>query len=139
MLRASTETYTVSKQEIIDFAKQWDPMPFHIDESVAQQSPIGKLFASSIHTIALGVKLSHSIEPIDLAVIAGLGWQDVSFPHPVCAGDSLRVETEVVAKRESRSKADRGIMTSEVRIYNQDDTLCASFKIINLMYKRPGQ
>ena len=139
MRQASPAAYTVTKQEIIEFAQNWDPMPFHIDEAVAAQSPIGKLFASSIHTIALGVKLSHSIQSMDLAVIAGLGWQDVRFPHPVCAGDTLRVETEVLDKRESRSKPDRGIMTTEIRIINQDDILCASYSIINLVFRRPQQ
>ena len=133
----STETYTVSAEEIMSFAGKWDPMPFHLDEQAAKQTPIGKLFASSIHTIAIGVRISHTMMKEEMAVIAGLGWQDVRFPVPVCAGDTLRMCAEVIEKRESRSHPDRGIVTSQNKVINQNDEVVAEYKIVSLMMKHP--
>ena len=135
----STETYTFEAEEIMSFAGKWDPMPFHIDEELAAQSPLGKLFASSLHTIAAAVRLTHSVKDGDIAAVAGLGWQDCRFPLPVCAGDTIRVTSEVVEHRESKSKPDRGIITALNSVYNQDDQLVAEFKIATMVLKRPQE
>lgn len=133
----SEQTCTVTAEEIKSFAGQWDPMPFHLDEEVAKLTPVGKLFASSIHTIAMAIRLSHTMMKEELAVMAGLGWQDVRFPNPVCAGDTLHMRAEVVEKRESRSKPDRGIVVSQNTVLNQRDDVVAEYKIVTLMMKRP--
>ena len=133
----SPKTHTVTAEEIKNFASQWDPMPFHIDEDIAKLSPIGKLFASSVHTVAIGVRLSHDMMEKDIAVIAGLGWQDVTFPKPTCAGDTLRLKSEIVEKRESKSKSDRGMITSLNTLTNQNDEVVAQYKIITMMFKKP--
>ncbi|MBB3047046.1 acyl dehydratase [Litorivivens lipolytica] len=131
-----TDTYTLTAEEIKTYAAQWDPLPFHTDEEAARQSPIGKLFASSIHTVALGVKLSHAIKQDAMAVIAGLGWDEVRFHLPVCADDTLRVEAEICSKRESISKPDRGICVTLIELYNQHDQLAVEYKIASLVMKR---
>jgi acyl dehydratase len=135
--RYSPHAHTVIAEEIINFAQQWDPMPFHVDEKMAKLSPIGKLFASSVHTIAIGIRLSHDMMEKDIAVIAGLGWNDLKFPKPVCAGDSLHLKSEIIEKRESKSKPDRGIITSHNTLVNQNDEIVAEYKIITLMFRRP--
>lgn len=134
----SSDSYTLGADEIKTFAGQWDPMPFHIDETAAQQSPLGVLFASSIHTVAIGVRLSHSIQQEPLAVVAGLGWDEVRFHVPVCAGDTLRVAAEIVDKRASRSKPDRGICVTRIELYNQRDELAVEYKIASLVMTRPA-
>lgn len=136
--RVSVAGHTVTAEEIINFASSWDPMPFHVDEEIAKLSPIGKLFASSVHTIAIGVKLSHEMMQKDIAVIAGLGWQDVRFPLPTCAGDTLRLKSEIVEKRESKSKPDRGMITSLNTVINQHDQVVAEYKIVTMMFKNPA-
>ena len=136
--RYSPNGHTVSAEEIITFAKQWDPMPFHIDEEIARQSPIGKLFASSAHTISIGIKLSHDMMEKDIAVIAGLRWNDLRFPLPVCAGDTLRLQSEIIEKRESRSKPDRGMITSLNTLINQNDEVVAEYKIVTMMFRKPA-
>lgn len=133
-----SDSYTLGADEIKTFAGQWDPMPFHIDETAAQQSPLGVLFASSIHTVAIGVRLSHSIQQEPLAVVAGLGWDEVRFHVPVCAGDTLRVAAEIVDKRASRSKPDRGICVTRIELYNQRDELAVEYKIASLLMTRPA-
>lgn len=132
------ESYQVTAEEIKGFAGDWDPMPFHLDEAAAKQSPIGGLFASSIHTVAIAVRLSHQLQAEPLAAIAGLGWDEVRFPHPVFAGDHLRVVAEVVDKRESRSKPDRGISVNRLSVFNQDAVLVAELKIASLVMRRPA-
>lgn len=136
--RFSPQPHTVTAEEIKRFAGEWDPMPFHVDEELAKLSPIGKLFASSIHTVAIGIRLSHDMMEKDIAVIAGLGWNDLKFPKPVCAGDSLRLKSQIVEKRESQSKPDRGIIISLNQLYNQNDELVAEYKITTMMFRRPA-
>lgn len=132
------DRYEVTAEEVSAFCNKWDPMPFHIDEEAAKATPVGKLFTSSIHTFAAGVHLSHKMKGEPMAVLAGLGWDEVRFPKPVCPGDSLRVAVSVVDKRESRSKSDRGIVTVKAEIYNQHEELVMSYKVIQLMAKRPS-
>lgn len=135
--RHSDETYTVSADDIKKFAAQWDPMPFHLDENIAALSPIGKLFASGAHSICIGIKLSHTMMEKDLAVIAGLGWNDVRFPVPVCVGDVLRMKSEVIEKRASQSKPDRGIIVSLNSLINQNDQVVTEYKIATLLQRQP--
>ena len=137
VLHTSEARYTFTRENIIAFASEYDPMPFHIDEEVAKLTPIGGLFASSAHTISVGIKLSYSLMSDDIAAIAGLGWNDVRFPLPVMVGDSLYITSEIIEKRESRSKPDRGIIVSQNRLYNQNDELVAEYKISTLVWRTP--
>lgn len=136
-IRQSVATHPVTAEEIKRFAGEWDPMPFHIDEEVAKLTPMGKLFASGAHNIAISIKLSHTMMERPVAAIAGLGWQDVRFPLPVFAGDVLRLRTEVVDKRESQSKPDRGIVTTLITLLNQDDAVVTEYKILTLVMLKP--
>jgi acyl dehydratase len=135
--RHSDESYTVTTEDIKQFAAQWDPMPFHLDEEIARLSPIGKLFASGIHSVAIGIRLSHTMMEKNLAVIAGLGWTDVRFPVPVCTGDVLRMKSEIIEKRISQSKPDRGIIISLNQLINQHDQVVTEYKISTLMMRKP--
>jgi acyl dehydratase len=136
--RHSDETYTVTADDIKQFAAQWDPMPFHLDETIAALSPIGKLFASGAHSICIGIRLSHTMMEKDLAVIAGLGWNDVKFPVPLCVDDVLRMRSEIIEKRISQSKPDRGIIISLNQLINQNDQVVTEYKISTLMMRNPG-
>jgi acyl dehydratase len=71
--------------------------------------------------------------------IANLGWDEVRFPAPVFVGDTLRIESEVIELRESKSRPNAGIVTFAHRAYNQHDTLVASCKRSGLQHKRPAQ
>jgi acyl dehydratase len=135
--RESTATHLVTADEIKKFASEWDPMPFHLDEEVAKATPMGRLFASGAHNIAIGIKLSHTMMERQVAAIAGLGWQDVRFPLPVFADDVLHLRTEIVAKRESQSRPDRGIITTLITLLNQDDAIVTEYKILTMVLKKP--
>ena len=132
----SEQFYEVTKEEIMSFAEQWDPMPFHLDEDVAKASPLGKLFASSIHTVAIGVKLAHTMIEEEAAIVAGLGWDELRFLVPVCVGDRLRVRSQLISKRESKSQPDRGILVSLNEVLNQDNQVVASYKMSSMILLR---
>jgi len=134
-IKKARETYTFSADDIKSFAQDWDPMPFHLDESIAEASPIGALFASSIHIIAAAIKLSHSAMEEEVAVLAGLGWTDVNFPKPVLAGDTISVSSELIDKKASQSKPDRGVITTLNRIFNQHGEQVAEYKIKTMLMR----
>ena len=116
--RSAAGPYPVSREEIIQFAKQYDPVPRHIDEAAAARSVFGGLTACSAHTFAIFILLTTRLQP-RLHVLAGLSWDELRLPHPVRPGDELDLETTVLEMRESKSKPDRGIVNTRVLLRNQ--------------------
>src|SRR2546430_509309 len=111
--RFKSETYSVSEEQIIAFAREFDPQPFHLDAAIARQTMFKGLIASGWHTAAITMRLF--VQTLNFAEGAiGLGVDEVRWPTAVKANDGLQVETEIVDLRESRSKPSHGI----VRIRN---------------------
>ena len=108
----------VSKAEIIQFAKQYDPRPFHIDEEAAARSVFAGLSASAAHTFAIFISLTNKYQP-PFRALAGLGYDELRLPNAVRPGDDLYLESTALEKRESKSKPDRGILRSQCRLRNQ--------------------
>ncbi len=133
----SVGEYEVTRDEIVEFARKWDPQPFHIDETVAQSSVFGGLTASACHTIAISSALM-SRHPDIAQTVAALGFEDMRFPNPVRPGDRLSFVSECIARRESRSRPQLGIVTERSTMMNQDGlpvmTMTASF----MVEKRPA-
>ena len=101
-----------------------NPQPLHIDFDFAARSEWGKPLVNSLFT--LGLMIGISVHDTTLGTtIANLGMSETVFPNPVFHGDTLRVETEVMSVRESRSRPDRGIVEFEHRAYKQDGALVA--------------
>ena len=117
--RSAAGPYLVSRDEIIQFAKQYDPVPRHIDEEAAARSIFGGLSASSAHTFAIFVSLTAKLQPRQLHVLAGMGWDELRLPNAVRPGDELDLEATILEKRESKSKADRGIVRNQILLRNQ--------------------
>ena len=106
-------TYKVTEEQIISFAREFDPQPFHLDPAVARQPMFKGLIASGWHTAAITMRLF--VQTLNFAEGAiGLGVDELRWPNAVRPGDALQVETEIVDLRESRSKPSQGI----VRIRN---------------------
>lgn len=101
-----------------------NPQPLHIDFDFASKTEWGKPLVNSLFTLGLMIGISVNDTTVG-TTIANLGMNDVTFPHPLFHGDTLRVETEVLSVRESKSKPDRGIVEFEHRGYNQNDILVA--------------
>ena len=111
--------YLVSKDEIIEFAKKYDPQPFHTDEEAAARSVFKGLTASAAHTFAILISLASKTQPFSFRVLAGLGWDELRLPIPVRPGDELNLEVTVLEKRESRSNSDRGVLRQQFHLRNQ--------------------
>jgi|SRR5947209_7349277 len=111
--RFKSGTYKVTEEQIVSFAREFDPQPFHLDPAVARQPMFKGLIASGWHTAAITMRLF--VRTLNFAEGAiGLGVDELRWPNAVRPGDVLQVETEIVDLRESRSKPSRGI----VRIRN---------------------
>ena len=112
-----------------------NPQPLHIDFDFAAKSEWGKPLVNSLFT--LGLMIGISVHDTTLGTtIANLGMTETVFPHPLFHGDTVHVETEVVSVRESRSRADRGIVEFEHRAFNQNDELVAKCRRQAMIMKK---
>lgn len=115
-----------------------NPARLHLDEDYCRnETEFGQRVVNSCFTLSLMVGISVNDTTLGTAV-ANLGWDEVRFPRPVFHGDTLRIETEVLALRESKSRPDQGIVTYAHRAYNQRDELVAECKRSGLQRKRPA-
>lgn len=128
---------TVTDMDNILFSSlTYNPAAIHIDHEYCRSTPFGKPLMNSIFTLGLVVGLS--VQDTTLGTTIGnLGWEQVSFPKPVFAGDTIRAESSVVALRESKSRPDQGIVTFEHRGFNQRDEEIALCRRVALMLRRP--
>ena len=116
--RLQSGQYIVTEEEIINFAREFDPQSFHLDSAAAQQSMFKGLIASGWHTAAITMRLF--VQTLNFAEGAiGLGVDELRWPNPVRPGDVLQVETEIVDLRESRSKPNHGIIRLRNATSNQ--------------------
>ena len=107
--RSVLGTYSLSEAAIIDFARTWDPQPFHIDPDAARRSVFGGLVASSAHLFAICTRLFFDqADPI--RVVAMLGKDKLRLPNPARAGTTLTYETRCTDRRDSASRDDVGIV-----------------------------
>jgi acyl dehydratase len=114
-----------------------NPAQLHLDEEYCRtETEFGTRIVNSCFTLSLMVGVSVGDTTLGTAV-ANLGWDDVRFPKPLFHGDTVRVETEVVGLRESKSRPDQGIVTFEHRAYNQHGDLVATCKRSGLQKKKP--
>ncbi len=131
-----TGVYTVTKEEIISFATQFDPQLFHIDEEAAQESMFGELVASSLHTLCLSVRLFVTAfvqGERGVANMGGIGMDDLRWYEPVYPGDTLRLQIEMLAKTPSESRSDRGYVDFHRRVFNSGDVEVLSITSHNIL------
>ena len=116
-------SYAVTRAEVIDFAGRYDPQPFHLDDAAAAANPIfRRLSASGWHTAAMTMRMlvDHN-RAMDRQTLGSPGIDEIRWLKPVYPGDVLRVESEVIEVRASRSHPDRGIVKSRMTVFNQHD------------------
>lgn len=127
---------TVSREEIIAFASQYDPQPFHTDEEAAKESIYGGLIASGWHTVALFMRLLVDGLLSRAASMGSPGVDEVRWLKPVRPGDTLRARCVVLAVVPSRSKPDRGILRTSYEMFNQSGEQVLSIKGIGMFARR---
>ena len=113
-----------------------NPQPLHLDAAFAAQTEFGQRLVNSLLTLGIAVGLSVGDTTLGTTV-ANLGFDKIEFPKPVFHGDTLSVETEIVDKRESRSRPDAGVVFFEHRATNQREELVARIRRAGLMRKKP--
>jgi acyl dehydratase len=127
--------YEVTAAEIVEYARQFDPQPFHLDEEAGRQSIFGGLIASGWHTAAMLMRMicDHAIPG---AVTTGaVGFDDLKWLTPVRPGDVLSVETRVTDKIASRRRPDLGTVKIESRVLNQRDAAVMTLSSL-VLYRR---
>ena len=129
---------TVSEAEILDFARQFDPQPFHTDHAAAAHSIFGGLVASGWHTCGLAMRqiVDHVLAPE--ASLGSPGVDEVRWPNPVRPGDTLTVSVAVLESRRSQSKPDRGLVRMRWQAYNQHGQPVLSMLTMGLVRVRPA-
>ena len=117
--RFTSATYIMNAAKIKEFAAEFDPQPFHLDESAAQASVFKGLAASGLHIAAVAQRLLATGGLPLAGGIVGLGGE-IAWPKPTRPGDTLHVESEIVEITPSRSKPDQGIITVRSAMINQE-------------------
>jgi acyl dehydratase len=126
---------TLTHDEIVAFAREWDPQPFHLDEQAAAASIYGGLIASGWHTVCVFMRLFADGLLNRSAAMGSPGVDEVRWLRPVRPGDALEARIEVLEVRPSRSKPDRGIVRLRSAVINQHQEEVLSF-IANVMFRR---
>jgi acyl dehydratase len=132
---AVTRTVTETDNVLIS-ALTHNPQPMHLDREVAARSEFGQPIVNSIYTFGLMVGVSVADTTLG-TLVANLGYDALRFPHPVFIGDTLRSETECIARRESKSRSDAGIVTWAHRSFNQNAELVCECTRTALLLKKP--
>jgi acyl dehydratase len=129
---------TVTREEIIAFAREFDPQPFHTDEAAAKGTIFGGLIASGWHTAGIYMRLMWETFLKDTASLGSPGVDEVRWLKPVRPGDTLRVRFTVLEAVPSRSKPDRGIVRTLSEIFNQHGEVVMTMRGLGLFGRRPA-
>ena len=119
--RIKFDRYAVMQSEIVEFAKRYDPQVFHVDDSHSLTAELGGIMASGWHTTAIFMRLAVDAYIGNAAVLTSPGVDELRWLAPVRAGDMISGEAIVEEARMSVSKPDRGILTTGVRLWNQQE------------------
>lgn len=129
---------TVSEEEILAFAREFDPQPFHIDPDAAAQSIFGGIIASGWHTCSLTMRLMVDNFLSRAASLGSPGVEQIRWLRPVRPGDTISARIVVLEVRPSQSKPDRGAMRTRTEVTNQHGELVMSMESTGLIGRRPA-
>jgi acyl dehydratase len=131
-------SYTIGEDEIISFARQYDPQPFHVDREAATKSIYGGLIASGWQTVLIMMRTMVDNFLNDSSSQGSPGVDELRWLRPVRPGDTLTFSTTVLMVKPSNSKPDRGIIQSEWSAKNQSGEVVATMKGMNIFLRRPS-
>src|SRR5271169_4225865 len=127
---------TVEQDEVIAFAKRFDPQMMHTDPEAAKHTPFGGLIASGWHTAGLMMRLYVEHYLTHVASLASPGLDELRWLKPVRPGDRLSVRVTVLKATPSKSKPDRGVVTSFIEVFDQADEVVMTLKAVNMIARR---
>jgi acyl dehydratase len=129
-----TDSRTLTKSQIIEFAHEWDPQGFHINEVAALKSPFKGIIASGWHTLLVGFKLTLETGLFEESSIGSPGMEHVKWVLPVRPNDKLYIIGKVSALKISRTKPDRGFVDINYSIIANDKTLVCSYTATHILW-----
>lgn len=127
---------TVTEDEILEFARAFDPQPIHVDAESAARGPFGGLIASGWHTASIGMRMIVSHYLSQVASLASPGIDELRWPAPLRPGDTVRLRLEIVEARRSRSKPDRGLVRTHAELITQNGDTVLTLTAMNLIRAR---
>jgi acyl dehydratase len=132
-------TYEVTREEVLDFARKYDPQPFHLSDEAAAKTHFGRLAASGWHTCAM--TMATIVRTLSTgrqqAGLGSPGVDELRWLKPVYPGDTLHVRGKIIDKTPSRSKPEIGTFRTQTTVTNQDDVPVMRFTSIVLIRRRP--
>lgn len=135
--KSSFGQYAVTMEEVLEFATKYDPQAFHLDNEAAAQTHFGRISASGWHTCAMTMRML--VDNMKVNAQAGLGSpgvDEIRWLKPVYPGDTLRVESEILSKRQSVSKPEMGSFQGKNTVFNQHDEQVMTLVSIGLIRVR---
>ena len=137
-VRHETGERELTEAAILDFARQWDPQPFHLDPQAAAGTLYGGLIASGFHTLLTAFNLSLESGVWNEASLGASGFDHLNWRAPVRPGDRLRVIFEVISSTPSSRHPDRGRTVIRYEVFNQDDVMVMDYQATHLLRRRPS-
>tara|TARA_B100001142_G_scaffold100923_1_gene103024 strand:+ start:613 stop:1062 length:450 start_codon:yes stop_codon:yes gene_type:complete len=132
-----TRAVTLTEGQMVDFSMQYDPQPIHTDQEASKHGIHGSIISSGLQTLGLANRLWIELGLMGENNLGGPGLDNVRWPRPVFAGDTLRTVVEVVAARKSKSKLDRGIVTFGFTTYNQKNEVVMTYECMDMIRRAP--
>ncbi|MFL6829689.1 MAG: MaoC family dehydratase [Sphingomicrobium sp.] len=132
-------SYEVTREEILEFARKYDPQPFHLSDEEAAKTHFGRLAASGWHTCAMTMAvIARHVVKHEQAGLGSPGIDELRWKRPVYPGDTLHVRGEIIETRPSQSRPEMGSFRSRMTVSNQDDETVMTFVSIVLIRRRPA-
>lgn len=136
--RFETEARTLTREDIVSFARDHDPQTFHLDEEAARASPFGGLIASGYQTLLISFVLTLEADIWTEASMGSPGMDELRWLAPVRPGDSLRTRGTVRSTAASRSRPDRGRVVIFYEVLNQEDNVVMSYLTTHILRRKEG-
>lgn len=137
--RRSYGRYEVTREEVLEFARKYDPQPFHLSDEEAAKTHFGRLAASGWHTCSMSMAMFvEAMKDYPTASLGAAGVDELRWLKPVYPGDVLRCESLVLEVTPSRSRPEMGSILNETTTFNQHDEPVLRFTARALMRRRPG-
>jgi acyl dehydratase len=128
----------VMREEVLEFARQFDPQPFHLDEAAAEASLFGRLAASGWHTASMTMRMACDAYLLRTASLGSPGVEDLRWHKPVYPGDTLSGRMLITEARPMNSKPHLGLARSRWETVNQHGELVMTLSGWNMLRRRPG-